>query len=442
MEDMSFFIISEGGDGLGLATRLQAEGHKTSIWIKEGDLASRGENLVTKSERPDFNPVIIADCTGSGSVLDLYRDSGAKTFGGSSFSDKLEVDRKFASSVFREAEIKQPSSKEFSGPGSWLEAKDFISNLEGDDKLVFKPEGKNSGNIPSYVSKDREDMLKALDMYERKFGSSEASFIIQEFVEGIDISTEGWFSKDHFVRPFNHTLERKHFLNDDIGPSGGCTGNVVWACDEPDCLLCRELVKLGDILDKNQYTGPIDINCVITKEGEAYALEFTPRFGYDAFPTLLYGLFDGDFGAFINGSSGGDAPESMSLRSGYAAGVRVSVPPWPSEDFKSKGGLFIKGLDVKDITEGKFYCYEVSRKEDSEELYTSEGVGIIGVAIGYGSSIEEAFDKAYRFIKGIHITDMQYRTDLAEVFKSDLRKISRYLKNTNMSRQLTSLAAD
>src|ERR1700679_584656 len=122
-DNMGFFILSEGGDGLGLALRLQAEGHKVSMYIRDPELETRGENLVEKSRSPSFNPVILADCTGSGSILDTYRDASIPVFGGSQLADRLESDRKFASGVFKSCKIKEPRSQEFN---NWEEAKAFV----------------------------------------------------------------------------------------------------------------------------------------------------------------------------------------------------------------------------------------------------------------------------------------------------------------------------
>ena len=419
-DDMGFLILSEGGDGLGLALRLQYEGHKVSMYIRDPDLETRGENLVEKTRSPGFKPVILADCTGSGSVLDNYRDAGVPVFGGSQLADRLECDRKFASGVFKSCSIEEPRSEEFN---NWEEAREFVKSQDSNTRLVFKPEGKYSGNIPSYVSYDNEDMLRMLEQYKKVLGEKQAEFVLQEFIEGTCISSEAWFSIDHFIKPFNHTLERKQLLPGDIGPSGGCTGNVVWACGDEECPLCKGLYRLEKFLAENEYNGCIDINSVVSKEGEIYALEFTPRFGYDAFPTFLYGLFEGNFGEFLNDCSASRGPDSMSLRSGYAAGVRVSTPPWPSEDFNSKPGLPIRGLAKSEFE--SFYPYEVSSVD--EELVTAGGCGIIGVCIGYGDSIEEAFEKAYKLAVKLRLPDKQYRNDLTETFKKDLRTIRRSL---------------
>jgi phosphoribosylamine-glycine ligase len=413
-----FFILSEGGDGLGLAVRLQNEGHSVSMMIKDPDLDKRGENIIEKGTLPGFGSIILADCTGSGHALDRYSEAGIPTFGGSQVADKLETDRKFASQVFKRCGIQEPDSKEFT---DWTEAENFIKDLGDEVRLVFKPEGKFSGTVPSYVSSDSDDILDYLHHAKSLIGENDPSFVLQEFIDGTCISSEAWYAKDHFVRPTNHTLERKQLMCGDIGPSGGCTGNVVWRCEEWDCPLCRNLGKLDEFLRENSYNGCIDINSVVDKEGNIYALEFTPRFGYDAFPTLLYGLYEGDFGEFLADCASGNGPFDMPLRSGFAAGVRVSVPPWPNELYKSKEGLPLRGLRGNSFE--SFYPYEVSRFKD--ELKTSGGVGIIGVAIGYASNVEDAFNEAYKVCDKLRLPDKQFRNDLIETFKSDIRKLKR-----------------
>lgn len=417
---MSFLIVSEGGDGIGLATRLLVEGHNTTMWIRDPEAEKRGEGFVERGTLPAGGEevILVADCTGSGAILDSYKTNGGRTYNGSQFQDKLEGDRRFSSETFGRCGITEPMSQSFK---DWGEAEEFVNNYDG-ERLVFKPEGKLSGNLPSYVAYDNPDMLHMLSHFKGIMGEDEPEFVLQEFIKGVCISSEAWCSKGEILFPTNHTLERKQFMAGDLGPSGGCTGNVVWRC-EGDCPLCDQLYQLAEVLREKEYTGCIDINSVVDSNGDVYALEFTPRFGYDAFPTFLYGLFDGNFGEFISDSCRGGHGD-LPLLSGFAAGVRVSVPPWPSEEFHAKPDLPIGGLHQSDFA--KFYPYEVSFQKDS--FTTSGGYGIIGVAIGYSeSSIVEAFDDAYRLCDKLRLPDKQYRNDLGEAFKKDLTLLRRYL---------------
>lgn len=418
-DDMGFLIVSEGGDGLGLALRLQDEGHKVSMTFKDPISEQRGEGLIEKNSKPNFLPILVSDCTGSGVLLDSFRASENLTYGGSVVADRLESDRKYASQIFKQSGIKEPFSEDFN---NWDSAFEFIRNWKEGTKLVFKPEGKYSGVVPSYVPHDNEELLEMLEHYKGVIGN-EPEFTLQEFIEGICISSEAWVAKGKLLSPFNHTLERKQFMDGDLGPSGGCTGNIVRICSDESCPLCDNLHALEAFLAESEYNGPIDINTVVTKEGDIYALEFTPRFGYDAFPTFLYGLFDGNFGEFIRNSCRGEVGE-FPLKNGFAAGVRISVPPWPSEDFHSKSGLPIRGLRKSDLS--RFYPYEVGLEKG--ELVTSGGWGIIGIAVGYSEEgVEEAFVEAYKLCDRIRIPDKQYRIDLGEIFKKELRQIENAL---------------
>jgi phosphoribosylamine---glycine ligase len=413
-----FLLLSDCGDGVGLALRLQAEGHSVKTNIFNPSFEDQGKGLVEFADDYVFGQTVIADVTGFGPILEKLRDEGTPIFSGGSFADKLEKDRTLAQEVMDEVGIETPKAQ---SAESWEDAARLVEEFgEISERIVIKPEGSLSGVVPSYCASSVEDGLAMLEQFKREHGQAECSMTIQEFVEGIAVSTEGWFTgKDWAEGMFNHTIERKHFLNDDKGPSGGCTGNVVWKCDSDDPLVTKTLLKLTDVLRKHLYVGPIDVNCIVNKEG-VYGLEFTPRFGYDAFPTLLYTLCDFDFGRFIDHLShhvdSGDA-----LSEGFGAGVRLSLPPWPNEKFKHDGGVQIRGLD--DLEDrALFYPYGVSLQDD--KLASCQGVGILGVVNGHAASITGAFNRCYKLIDKISAPDLQYRTDLAKVFTKDFEELS------------------
>jgi phosphoribosylamine--glycine ligase len=418
---VKFLIVSESGDGIGLATRLMAEGNEVRIWIRDNEAVKRGQGLVERATDYEFGEVIVADCTGSGPWLDLLRDGGRAVVGGSSIADRLETDRKFATGVMKNAGIKVPMSKSFK---DWEKAIEFVRQADESVRFVFKPDGNLSGVIPSQVTRSNEELLESIEHFKHLVGQHDPEFTLQEFVEGTAISTEGWFDGREWVGRFNHTIERKHFLVGDLGPSGGCTGNLVWACDDDDPMVVAGIAKVTEFLAHHKYKGAIDLNAVVNDEG-LYGLEFTPRFGYDAFPTFLSALYVGEIGELLYKIATDDqGPADMDLVDGFGAGVRVSVPPWPTEKYHAEEGVPIRGLRQGDLD--WFYGYDIESRDS--DFFTSGGYGIVGVVNAFGETVEEAFAGAYKRVKKIHLADMQYRTDLSEVILKDFKKVHRLVR--------------
>jgi phosphoribosylamine--glycine ligase len=415
-----FLILSDAGDGVGLAVRLKAEGHDVKVKIFDPSHDEQGKGLIEPALEYKSGQTVIADVTGFGHILEEFRDGGTKVFGGSVFADKLETDRGLAEEVMNDAGIETPEAVNVT---SWSDAAEACERLGSDGgKVVIKPEGGLSGVVPSYVASDVEDAHSMLKVFEKEQGSAEVEITVQEFVEGVAVSTEGWFNgKEWAEGMFNHTIERKHSMNGDLGPSGGCTGNVIWRCDISDPIVKQTLIKLTKVLQKHNYVGIIDINCIVNEEG-IYGLEFTPRFGYDSFPTTLHSLCDFNFGAFLDTMARGDTPTDT-LSEGFGVGVRLSLPPWPSEKYHAQAGVSIRGF--KEDDKQWFYPYGVMLVDG--ELQSSHGVGILGVVNGHGDSIGEGFARAYEIVTRLRIPEVQYRTDLAQVCLKDYRELRRIL---------------
>jgi len=403
----SILILSKHGDGVPLALRLADEGHICKIWIKEAKAKPSldGYKNPSKVSDPrkmlDQYDLIICDMTEIGSLCDQLAEKGKLVLGGGSFNDKLELDREYGEKVAKTlTKLKIPDTQTFN------DLDKLIDYLEKATKpQVVKPFGNKPPSL-TLVSQDPTNRT-IIDIV-KKHGKEILPCITQEFIKGIEVSTEGWFNGKTWVRPFNHTMEKKRFMDGDVGPQVGCMGNIVWPTNG-DRLTADGLELLTPLLTKVNFIGPIDINCLVTPE-EAYFIEFTPRFGYEAIQAwcelIQMPLFD-----YLYAIASGQR-EEVPFHDEFAIGIRMSVNPYPVKE----GVDVWESIQVLDVPkEAKKHVWLADVKL-VDGIPVMAGVdGVVGCVTARGSSVRECQRRAYRTIRNITITDdVQYRKDIGD----------------------------
>lgn len=418
---MKIALSSYSGYGAWFMLRLLSEGHDVDYFLSKPEFSKVMEGLVPPPKLIDLDHRRSPDNYKSGlppyerydlSLFDLtgrkrqadYSASVCPTIGDGTMHCFLEDDRAGGIQLMEEAGIAVPPYQEFT---DIEEAKAFVKKTG--KRFVFKPDGgQDQGAEATYVSEDAEDMLEYFDKLE-EFAHGK-KFILQEFIKGTECSVEGWFNGDDFYC-LNATIEEKKFMNDNVGPNTGCSGNLVFTISPTSKLFKQGLAKMRDQLRMYSFKGMIDLNTILT-ETNAYGLEWTPRFGYDASATLV-NMYAGDFGELLHRTATGKVPE-QSWRAEYGVSARLSIPPYPTEMRVPKHeGIPIKGIDPEDLEElMRTYLYDAHFSDG--HLCVSGLNGLIACPIETGSSIIEAFDKLEDKIEHIQIPDMQYRTDIRE----------------------------
>ena len=264
----------------------------------------------------------------------------------------------------------------------------------------------------------------ALPIYSAKGVRPE--FVLQQFVEGVAISTEGWFNGREFMHPFNHTVERKQLMDYNLGPSGGCSGNCVWRVEQLNHIVEEGISKMASTLRQFDYRGPVDLNTIVNPQG-VWALEFTPRFGYDALPAFLE-LVEGDVGELIAKVAMGEHPQEMLLKPGFASALRISVPPYPSEEFRPNPGVPVNGFTREDRPHLFFYEVMLNARD---QLVTSGSGGTVCAVTGWGESIPGSLWGPYELAKKSKIPDKQYRNDLIDQLDQDYSKFKQVVQLTH-----------
>jgi phosphoribosylamine-glycine ligase len=419
---MRILLASCGGINCWMLLRLMREGHSCDWTLIEPEPR---QNQVLKGlipppiDDPDFAAydLVIFDSTGNGELAEEVMKV-TPVIGDSMLASRLEDDRLFGIETMEQCGIEVPPYQTFTTPD---EAKTFL--LDNPKRFVFKPfvvDGQEQECDTTYVSESAEDLVKCLDTLWKD--SKNAPFLLQEVVEGTEISTEGYFDGTYF-HFLNHTLEEKKLMSGGYGPNTGCSGNLVWALERENRLCKEGILKLIPFLKATGYRGMIDLNTIVN-ENHAYGLEFTPRFGYDA-SASIFSLIDGDLGRFFHEII--TAPEEgwtdhnpvPRLRGTWAASERLTAPPYPEENAKYNIGLPIKGVDLDWAWRE---CYLWDAKMQGEDLVTVGINGIVCCPIACGHTPEGAWRGVERVAKGIKFPNLQCRDDLEDATLKRLRQ--------------------
>jgi phosphoribosylamine--glycine ligase len=406
---MRICLASQFAEGLWLSWKFAQEGHESSAVVEKERYGEALKGLVTVMpgsgvyEASTYD-LVVFDATGMGKMADQAREE-VPTIGDSELADKLEEDRVYALDFLVRCGCTVAPWEAFSNPA------DGLRHIKKRNRaMVFKPVGTNDDKSTTYVSRSANDMVRYFDVLFRSAKVSE--YILQDYVEGVEISTEAYLNSTGCYA-LNHTLEIKKFLNGDLGPNTGCSGSLTWMAKKDNALFEKSLKKCVEPLQEMGYVGPIDLNVIVNQEG-VWALEFTPRFGYDA-SALLTRLLPIGFGDFLFSIANEDIPPDLTAKHPFCASVRLSVPPYPCEGLPDK--FYKAGVPIDGLTEDcldRFFIYDVRKRGESDDLETAGLCGWVGSPLAVGETIGAAFEGAYGMLDSITVPQAQYRTDICE----------------------------
>lgn len=411
---MKILMMSKEGDGLAIAAKLQEEGHEVRVWLPEEDFEFALLGVVDRSsswrkDASDWADLVVSDMVGFGDKEQVLQGFEVLYLGFNQMADVLELKRHRQIQAFRKFGVSMPETFSFETPEH---AKDLFglwtSTVKG---FVLKP----SGNIETgrtYVLKDKRLLDWALDQY-----SGDQELVAQRYVEGVEISTQGWFNGMTWLEPFDHTMEEKRFLTGDIGPNTGCMGNTVWPIAKSDRdRFVQELKKLTSLFKAMNYKGPVDLNCIANSEG-IWALELTVRFGYDAIEAW-YGLLNEPLAMVLMELAMG-TKGNIDLKDEFSTAVRLSVPPYPHD----KPSKLDRGLPILNVAPERPNQFLTDVFWENNMARWSAADGVLLKVTGSGKTPKVSRRAAYQGVKEIRTQGLQFRTDIGERVEGDMKKL-------------------
>src|SRR3989338_4397863 len=223
-------------------------------------------------------------------IVDAFQKGKLPIFGVNQKAAQLESSKIFSKRLLQKYHLPTAEAKIFD---SYSRAMEYIS--QASFPLVIKADGLASGK-GVHICKNEAEAKKALKeiMEEKTLGDSGASVVIEEFLEGEEVSYLGLLDGQHFL-PFPASQDHKRSLDGDLGLNTGGMGAyspVPWFDEAWEKKIQKMIME--PLLKAFQsegicYRGILYIGLLIS-EGKPYVLEFNVRFGDPEAQVLLFRL--------------------------------------------------------------------------------------------------------------------------------------------------------
>jgi phosphoribosylamine---glycine ligase len=428
---MNILFVSKELIAVDLAYQLKKEGCAVKLYIENKDDKNCLDGMIEKTDdwKKELKWVkkeglVIFDDVGYGKIQDNLRREGYLVIGGSGDGDRLELDRKYGQEMLKLSGVKIDDDFETKSFTVDFAIK-FIRKHKG--KWVLKQDNHDEALTCIGETEDGSDIINILENYRNHFGNA-YHIALQKRVCGIEIAIGRFFNGKNWIGPLVFNIEHKNFCNDDIGPLGGETGTLMWyENDEKKKLFQKTLSKLKPQLQRSNYHGYVDINCIVTDKKTVYPLEITSRFGSSTnemqseiqkslWSDLLLSLAKGE-------------NYHLQYKKGYGITVALTVPPFPYKTSDKK--LSQKGINIffkKELSKEEFehiHFEEVAFKREKKigSYFIAGNSGYILYITGLGKNVSEARKKVHAIINKIIIPKMFYRTDIGSRFIKKDRKL-------------------
>ena len=418
---MKILVIGSGGREHAIVRALKKSPRATDIYVLPGNGGISADAVCVPGSATDvagavdFAREIGADfavvtpddplCLG---MADALEHIGVPVFGPSKAAAQIEGSKVFAKGLMRKYGIPTAACEVFD---------DFEAALAYVDAaplpIVVKADGLALGKGVT-VAQTREEASYAVRaaMCERVFGESGARLVIEEYLEGPEVSVLS-FTDGHTLVPMVSSMDHKRALDGDLGPNTGGMGTVApnpWYTPEI-AAECMERIFLPTMRAMNAegrtFRGCLYFGLMLTKDGPK-VIEYNCRFG-DPETQVVLPLLDTDLLEIMEATAAGRlAQVAIRWKPGNPCCVNLASGGDPQAN---KKGLPISGLEENGQLPGEpAEVFHAGTKLESGRYYTNGG-RVLGVT-ATASSLEEAVSRAYAAADRISFEGLHRRGDI------------------------------
>jgi phosphoribosylamine--glycine ligase len=338
-------------------------------------------------------------------IVDRFDAVNLRCFGPSQAAARLEGSKAYTKEFLRRYGIPTASYATFDRSNfdpSYIRAQRL--------PVVVKADGLAAGKGVVICDTHEVAIAVAQEMLAGSFGAAGKTIVVEEFVEGEEVSFIV-IASDQQVLPLATSQDHKRRDDGDLGPNTGGMGAYSPAPIVTPALharIMREVIEptlRGLRLDGNPYLGFLYAGLMIAPDGTPKVLEFNCRFGDPETQPVLMRL-QSDFPALCEAALDAKLDEAEATWDTRAAlGVVMAAGGYPNEYRK---GDAIFGLEAAAKLPGKVF-HAGTELKDSQVITSG---GRVLCAVGLGLNVGAAQGQAYDLVRAIHWNLVQYRRDI------------------------------
>ena len=260
------------------------------------------------------------------------------------------------------------------------------------------------------IAQTREEAVEAVTdmMANAKFGKSGSTVVIEEFLEGPEVSVLA-FTDGNVVKPMVSSMDHKRAGDNDTGLNTGGMGTIApnpyYTAEVAE--RCMEEIFLPTMKAMNAegrtFKGCLYFGLMITKNGPK-VIEYNCRFG-DPETQVVLPLLESDLLTVMQAVTNGTlADTEVKFADKHACCVVTASAGYPLS--------YEKGFEITMTEEAKAHTFVAGAKLADGKLLTNGGrvVGTTAIA----DSLEEAIKEAYRLAYEVEFKNAYRRSDIGQ----------------------------
>lgn len=414
---MKILVIGSGGREHAIIKKIKQNKNVSEIYAIPGNGGIERDAICIDIKANDINAIkdfaeknnidyaiVTPDDPLVAGLVDALEEIKIPCFGPNKNAAIIEGSKVFAKNLMKKYKIPTAKYETFE---SYDKAIEYLKTAPM--PTVIKADGLalGKGVIIAETKEKAFDTVKNI-MKDKAFGKSGDRIVIEEFLEGIEVSILS-FTDGKTVIPMISSMDHKRIGDKDTGLNTGGMGTIA-----PNPYYTKEIAK--ECFDKifiptisamnkegRTFKGCLYFGLMITKDG-AKVIEYNCRFG-DPETQVILPLLKSDLLDIMIATTNGNLDKvKVEFENKSAACIIMASEGYPLE--------YKKGFDInipKDIIERVYFA---GVKKENEKLLTNGGrvLGITNIA----NTLDKAIKLSYEDAKQILFEGAYYRKDIGE----------------------------